>query len=142
MAVRKKQHCTYSEAELWYIITTLSGALRDLTPPYSDLHPDNIRIDEAGEVYLLDLYCLPNQRSGLQKVQLGERPLEYLSPEQLNILRNRSYKQDFSVEKNNVFILGVIMLVLTTNQPVANFYNDDELTFNFEFAYSKLHQVC
>ncbi|CAD8169258.1 unnamed protein product [Paramecium octaurelia] len=141
---RRANDRTYNEGELWYLAQTILSGLKDLqinNLQYHDLHPNNIRIKLNGEVKLLELCCLANQQSGYQKVFTQLREVEYLSPEQLYVLENerQNDKQEYSIEKQNVFILGVIFLVCITNMDVKKFYNN--FTFNSELANQKLNSA-
>ncbi|CAD8190352.1 unnamed protein product [Paramecium octaurelia] len=141
---RRANDRTYNEGELWYLTQTILSGLKDLQMnnlQYQDLHPNNIRIKLSGEVKLLELCCLANQQSAYQKVFTQLREVEYLSPEQLYVLENerQNDKQEYSIEKQNVFILGVIFLVCITNMDVKKFYNN--FTFNSELANQKLNNA-
>ncbi|CAD8104474.1 unnamed protein product [Paramecium sonneborni] len=141
---RRANDRTYNEGELWYLTQTILSGLKDLQMinlQYQDLHPYNIRIKLNGEVKLLELCCLANQQSAYQKVFTQLREVEYLSPEQLYVLENerQNDKQEYSIEKQNVFILGVIFLVCITNMDVKRFYTN--FTFNSELANQKLNSA-
>ncbi|CAK89995.1 unnamed protein product (macronuclear) [Paramecium tetraurelia] len=141
---RRANDRTYNEGELWYLAQTILSGLKDLqinNLQYHDLHPNNIRIKLNGEVKLLELCCLANQQSAYQKVFTQLREVEYLTPEQLYVLENerQNDKQEYSIEKQNVFILGVIFLVCITNMDVKKFYNN--FTFNSELANQKLNST-
>ncbi|CAD8109677.1 unnamed protein product [Paramecium sonneborni] len=141
---RRADDKTYNEGELWYLTQTILSGLKDLQMnnlQYQDLHPNNIRIKLNGEVKLLELCCLANQQSAYQKVFTQIREVEYLSPEQLYVLENerQNDKQEYSIEKQNIFILGVIFLVCITNMDVKRFYTN--FTFNQELANQKLNSA-
>ncbi|CAD8090630.1 unnamed protein product [Paramecium primaurelia] len=141
---RRANDRTYNEGELWYLTQTILSGLKDLQMnnlQYQDLHPNNIRIKLNGEIKLLELCCLANQQSAYQKVFTQLREVEYLSPEQLYVLENerQNDKQEYSIEKQNVFILGVIFLVCITNMDVKKYYNN--FTFNSELANQKLNSA-
>ncbi|CAD8090151.1 unnamed protein product [Paramecium primaurelia] len=141
---RRANDRTYNEGELWYLAQTILSGLKDLQMnnlQYHDLHPNNIRIKLNGEVKLLELCCLANQQSAYQKVFTQLREVEYLSPEQLYVLENerQNDKQEYSIEKQNVFILGVIFLICITNMDVKKYYNN--FTFNSELANQKLNSA-
>ncbi|CAD8057489.1 unnamed protein product [Paramecium sonneborni] len=141
--IRRKLRTTYFEGELWYLIKTLCETLIDLQnnkQKYIDLHPQNIRITDVGQIKLLELSCTPQNISSFRKVKLGLRELEYLSSEELQELKEPQNKLNLDSEKINIFIIGIICVVCISGLEPKYFYDAEKCIFQYGFAVTKLKQ--
>ncbi|CAD8131985.1 unnamed protein product [Paramecium octaurelia] len=143
MEIRRKLRTTYFEGELWYLIKTVCETLIDLQnnkQKYIDLHPQNIRITDGGDIKLLELSCTPQNISSFRKVKLGLRELEYLSSEELQELKDSQNKYNLDLEKINIFVLGIICVVCVSGLEVKQFYDVEKCIFQYGLAITKLRQ--
>lgn len=74
---RKGLSKLFDESEIWYLLYTAVSAAKDfqsLKKKLGDIRPDNIFINEDGQVKLANIYSWPNEEDNYLKTLLNNEP--------------------------------------------------------------------
>jgi tetratricopeptide (TPR) repeat protein len=109
---------TYVEAVLWVGSRLASGLAHahERKILHLDLKPANVLLTDEGQPMLLDLNLAVDLKRGFNLTTFGGTAL-YMSPEQLELFRNKSGSVD---GRSDIYSLGIILFeLLTRRRPLA-----------------------
>jgi serine/threonine protein kinase len=106
------------ESEIWYILHSIANALCELRSAgyyHGDVQPCNILIDEAGNVKLLDVMCYDTKNhTGILRMIQSSSHLSPIAPELMDQYMRRMPHSNYSLEKADIFSLGITLLCICT----------------------------
>ena len=91
----------FDESEIWYLLYTAVSAAKDFQKikiKLGDVRPQNIFINEDGQVKLANVYSWPNEDNNYMKTVLNNEPTYlgtyrvYTAPEEVEELQSSKHK--------------------------------------------------
>ena len=122
----------FSEAELWYMadsLVSVGAFLQTNGMFHGDLRPVNIFMNEDGQVLVTDHGLVHPLRDNWHKA-LGGNKAVYLTPKQMEALRNRSAHLDYDVFKADVYSLGLTLTQAANLDYSPKYFDDYKLSIN------------
>lgn len=128
----------FSVSQIFYIIKSIIEILINLKK-YSivlkNLKPENILIDRSGVLKLIDSNFFKNSSD------FNFLDSKYYSPEILKDLLKMKYNENWDWEKNNIFVIGLIMLETTNFIDFSKVYNSDNGSVRFTLIKKAIEEI-
>lgn len=121
---------SYSEPEIWYILTTLISVIKTFESygyHHGDIQPMNIFVDEEGKLKLIDNSLVNYGEIGYQKMMFDKKYKAILSPIQLNALDLQQLTPVHDKPKSDIFAAGITVLSAATNNDWKKYYAWDRI---------------
>lgn len=114
--INSSQPIYFAESEVWYMLFSIVRALDELRAAginHGDVQPFFVMLDSQGNIRLVDFMCYQgNKNSGLMRMLQTNTHYSPIAPELLPVLKARIPNNNYSMEKADVFSLGITMLAL------------------------------
>lgn len=102
-------------------------ALQGIGMYHQDIQPCNIKVSETGEISLIDFSCMdPQNYSGYRRMLANYTYASPISPQLVKPYITKVMQPAYSVEKNDVWAIGITMVCAAT---IANFRDFYDLTY-------------
>ncbi|OMJ70445.1 hypothetical protein SteCoe_31584 [Stentor coeruleus] len=116
--------------DMYKTIISSFASMHDLKIYHLDIKPQNILIDDNKNLYIIDFGSASVERinrydSEIKKKIQGTKG--YIAPELLSMINNNSNEEiQYSMEKADVFSLGMTLLQMSTNENLDHELNNSE----------------
>lgn len=110
---RSKKGRIFSDFELWYLISSVVGALifyKKNQFQHGDVRPYTILITPEGEVKLAENYQFNRHLNGYSQVLMELRDELYLTPQMMSFLKVKLATPKVDIHKVEVYALGLTVL--------------------------------
>ncbi|KRX06547.1 Protein kinase-like domain [Pseudocohnilembus persalinus] len=147
-AQRLSLNISYHESELWHILVSIIAALaftkQNTEIQFNNIKPSSILISEEGKVKIL---IRSNKNNFLNTYQtaisegIQQNKSLYLSPEQLQALKQKIQNTEFDTYKSDVYNLGVVVLECALQKKLPQIYDAKNFLINQEYLAQCLQEV-
>lgn len=115
----------YSESEIWYIINVLCsvvGTFRDHDYPHGDIQPQNLLIDNEGQMKIIDTLLINYGETGYTKMVYGDYKAP-ISPRLLEALKSKKVNPVHDKVKSDIWSIGMTALCASNNTDFNRYYD-------------------
>lgn len=120
-------------------------ALQGIGIWHQDIQPANIKVSESGEIALIDFHCMePMNSSGYKRMVSNYTYSSPISPQLIKPYVSKSLDFKYSVEKSDVWSIGITMICAATVCSLKDFYDltyGNILTDNINLKLSIMEQM-
>ena len=108
----------FGENEVWYMLYSVVKGLEELRAvgiSHGDVQPCFVMIDESGNVRLVDFMCYQGvKNTGLMRMLSTNTHQSPLAPENIDTMIKRIPNNNYSLEKADIYALGITLLSICT----------------------------
>lgn len=91
---------------------------------HQDIQPANIKVSETGEIAIIDFHCMdPMTSSGYKRMVSNYTYASPISPQLVKPFISKSLDVQYSLEKNDVWSIGITMVCAATVSSFKDFYD-------------------
>lgn len=135
---------TMTEVDAWGVLTDLIHGLkayRDKGVLHGDIQPANIFVLNDKTLKLIDTCYMCDQRSAFERRYQDCNYKSPMSPQALRALALGPNYATFDREKNDIWSIGVTLLVSLTNEDYNIFYDWHNQELQYDFILSRLRRI-